>query len=299
MGVAYSGSSSNATDTMQMMSILQNKRSEFEAKIESKRGNPSTIEVQGGRSVMRQSEIRVKTANGATNDKSSTDALCRVLQDFFTAVSGVNVKQASINGAQKVLSSGLAELFGVPEGQGSEKEGFIVIFCNYAFVRVDFLAYVFCNKRATAGWADATSEYGACYVADLAVLDPAELTASEMDFFLAQALCATPEETKAATAKSTADAAAAAAAGPAGAAPAEGDAAAPNDQKEKQRKIQNDITLIGQMKILLVQSSLLSRMLARPDIKFEQVQEVTKAMTQTMDQVKAAYDQLDPVTKKA
>jgi hypothetical protein len=313
MGVAYSGSSSDATDTMQMMSILQNKRSQFEAKIESKRGYASPFEVQGGRSVMRQSEIRVKSG-----DVSVTDALSVALNDFFAAVGGGNVKQASILGAIKMLTSGLSAIFSVGEGTGMEKEDFIVIFCNYAFVRVDFIAYCFCNKGKS--WNEPKSEAGACYVADLAVLDPAHLTASEMDFFLSQALCMTPEITIqkqqafAAIATAVASPAAVGAAGAAAAASgttvkndeqpkvkqqrsdvSKPVTAAPDKQQEKLLKMQKDVELICRMKILLVQSSLLSGMLSRShNITFKEMDEVTKAMTTSMSEIKKLYDDLEP-----
>ena len=255
----------------QLMSIMQNKLDYFLSKIESKRGYTSNFEVQGGRSIMRQAEIRVKSG-----DMSADDALSSALNDFFATLCGGNSKQRAVEGARRMLTSGLDSLFSCSaeevkqqkvagsidwspqstwgNGSGRERSGFIVVFCNNAFVRVDFMCYVYCargtfNKAGSLG--------ASCYVADCSVLDPADISASEMDFLLTQALAQPP-------------------------APGTGIGT----------KMANDIALISKMKVLMIQSALCGRLLRQPDITFAKIEEVTKAMSQSLDECAKLFNQL-------
>jgi hypothetical protein len=165
-----------------MLRVLENKRNEFLARVQLTRGEGgSKIEVQGGRSIMRTSEVRVATAAGPQ------EQMKEALNTFFEcAQGGDTAKQAAIEGAQKLLGAGIDSLFGVSEGSAMEKTGFVVLFLNYAFVRVDYLVYTFCASGVK--WGAEKSNSGACYVADLAVLDTADLSPSEIDYLLAQSL---------------------------------------------------------------------------------------------------------------
>jgi hypothetical protein len=169
-------------DLDMMLKVLENKRDEFLARVQLTRGEgKSNIEVQGGRSIMRTSEVRVATSSGPQEQMKAA------LNSFFEcAQGGDKAKGAAIDGAQKLLGAGLDSLFGVSAGSAMEKNGFVVLFLNYAFVRVDYLVYTFCASGTKWGAEKSTS--GACYVADLAVLDAKDLAPSEIDYLLAQSL---------------------------------------------------------------------------------------------------------------
>ena len=165
-----------------MLRVLENKRNEFLARVQLTRGEGnSKVEVQGGRSIMRTSEVRVATADGPQVQMKEA------LNTFFQCAQGGDVaKEAAIEGAQKLLGAGIDSLFGVSAGSAMEKDGFVVLFLNYAFVRVDYLVYTYCASGVK--WGAESSQSGACYVADLAVLDTADLSPSEIDYLLAQSL---------------------------------------------------------------------------------------------------------------
>lgn len=122
---------------------------------------------------MQMSEIRVADSSGPSTQ------LKNALGEFFEcAQGGQKAKKAAVDGAQKLLSAGLDNLFGISQGQGMEKSGFVVFFMNHAFVRVDYFVYTYCAKGEK--WGAEASESGACYVADLAVVPSDKLEPSEM-----------------------------------------------------------------------------------------------------------------------
>ncbi len=167
-------------ELQQLMKVLDSKREQFMAEVTSNRGKAiSDKEVNGGRSVVRQSEIRV----------SSSDAPSKQIKDaigsFFDAAQGGNKgRSAVVNGATQLVSAGIDAIFGVSAGQGMEKRGFTVLFINFAFVRVDYYVYSYCVTGTK--WASTSSVAGSCQVTDLAVLDPATLNPMEIDYLIAQ-----------------------------------------------------------------------------------------------------------------
>lgn len=188
MGSAASKAADDtATDVNQMMNVLESKRNEFLARVKLARGEGAETakEVQGGRTITRVSDIRVATTSGPSNQ------LKEALKTFFEAVQGGDEpKAAAVEGAQQLLSVGLDSIFGAREGQGKEKTGFVVLFVNFAFVRVDFLVYAYTAKGTK--WGAEANKSGACYVADLAVLSLNDLLSSEIDYLLAQSLTVAP-----------------------------------------------------------------------------------------------------------
>lgn len=189
---AAEGEKDEAKDEVnQMLQVLENKRDEFLATVQLTRGEGtgSSIEVQGGRTITRVSDIRVATNTGIDTQ------LKEALNTFFKVVQGGdNAKKAAVEGAQQLLSTGLDAIFGARAGQGKQKTGFVVLFVNFAFVRVDYLVYAYTAKGKK--WGGEASESGACYVADLAVLPLAALTSSEVDYLLAQSLTLPTDESK-------------------------------------------------------------------------------------------------------
>lgn len=166
-----------------MLVALENKKDEFIARVQLTRGegNNKTREIQGGRTATRISAIRVSTNTSVATEL--TDAIA----DFFKIAQGGDAaKTAAVEGAQALLSTGLNALFGVVQGQGMEKTGFVVLYLNFAFVRIDYYVYSYCASGAR--WGAESSKSGACYVADLAVLKSEDLFPSEVDYLIAQSL---------------------------------------------------------------------------------------------------------------
>ena len=167
-------------ELQQLMKVLNSKVEQFMAEVISNRGKAiSDQEVNGGRSVVRQSEVRV----------SSSDAPSKQIKDaigsFFDAAQGGNKgRSAVVNGAAQLVSAGIDAIFGVSAGQGMEKRGFTVLFINFAFVRVDYYVYSYCVSGTK--WVSKSSVAGSCHVTDLAVLDPATLNPNEIDYLIAQ-----------------------------------------------------------------------------------------------------------------
>ena len=60
---------------------------------------------------------------------------------------------------------------------------------NNAFCRIDYYFYTF-NVSASK-WGSTVNESGACYIADVSVLDTAKMRPNEIDFLLSQALSVT------------------------------------------------------------------------------------------------------------
>lgn len=165
-----------------IMQDLQNKLNTFELRVKASRGpSESETEVDGGRSIMRVSEIRIATEAGvAPQIQNAIGSFIKLAQG------GEKAKQAAVEGAESLICSGIDALFGVANGASMEKQGFVVMFLNYAFVRVDYYIYTY-NVSAKKFGAQA-SEAGCCYLADLAVLKIEELKSSEIDFLISQSL---------------------------------------------------------------------------------------------------------------
>jgi hypothetical protein len=165
-----------------LMEDLRNKLETYEKQVQQTRGPASSkTEVDGGRSVMRVSELRVAT------DKGVQDQMEEAINSFMSLAQGGNAPtKAAVEGATSMLQASLDALYGVSAGQSMEKQGFVVLFLNYAFVRVDYFVYSYCVSGTKWGAQDSVS--GCCYLCDLAVLNLADLTSSEIDFLVTQSL---------------------------------------------------------------------------------------------------------------
>ena len=340
----------------EMMACLENKRDEFLLRVEKMRGASgyaSTTEVAGGRTVMRSSQISVKTSAGVDPNIKAA------LGSFFKAASGAgDPKAAAIEGAQTAVNAGLDALFGCSQGSSMEKQGFIVLFLNYAFVRVDYLVHTYCATGKS--WGASKSKSGSCMVTDLSVLKMESLEPCEMDFLLAQALTV-PKITASLDAqlaevnkpvylssladreylkimaqqpnselciddtwsdkqkdewrvrdrirRSRAQEAAQNIVGQHAAAISASRDKLLADPANQQTKGASDMALISNMKLLLAQSVVLSRMLKDPNLDFRKIRAVAVELTETQAVLQGEYNKMkdfcpppaypiDPITGK-
>lgn len=165
-----------------MLNTLDHKLKTFEAIVVSSRGaSQSDTEIDGGRSVMRVSEMRVATSAGIS------DQIKNCIGSFIKlAQGGEDAKEAAVDGAEALLTTGIDALFGVSSGASMEKQGFMVMFLNYAFVRVDY--YMFSYNISAMVYGHERNSSGMCYLTDLAVLKLDELKSSEVDFLISQSI---------------------------------------------------------------------------------------------------------------
>ncbi len=230
-----------------LLAILEAKTNEFIARTKLARaGEEGLTEVSGGRTVSRMSEMRVNTGTGL--DSQIEDAI----GDFFQAAQGGDTaKKAAVSGAKNLIIAGLNAIFGSSQGQGAEKTGFVVLFLNFAFVRVDYYAYSY-NASGTA-WGQASTLAGACYVCDLAVLDPTtDLKNSEIDYLISQSLDI------------------------------------PIDADDSGTEFEQIMAL----KILLTESAILSRLLNKPDLSFDDLGDATEGLATVNAKIKDVFKAL-------
>jgi hypothetical protein len=240
-----------ATQIQDLISILEAKVNEFVARTRLERaGEDNLTEVSGGRTVSRMSQIRVSDGTGV--DVQITNAI----GDFFEAAQGGDGgKKAAVEGAKNLIIGGLNAIFGSQKGQGVEKTGFVVLFLNFAFVRVDYFAYSY--NASGSSWGETSTTAGACYVCDLAVLDPStDLKNSEIDYLISQSLNVVP----------TADG-------------------------------ESVFEQIMELKILLTESAILSRLLDKPDLSFDDLGDATDALAKANDKIKDVFKGLPPFQK--
>lgn len=237
-----------AKKVQNLINILENKRREFIERVKITRGDGDEVtkEIQGGRTACRISEIRVADTAGVDPQISNA------IGDFLTAAQGGDqAKNAAVKGATSLLGAGLNALFGESSGAGLEKTGFVVLFINFAFVRVDY--YVYSYNASGTKWGATANESGTCYVADLAILEPnKDVMPYEMDYLLGQAL-SLPDD-------------------------AESDDA--------------EYDAILKMKVQLVQSAILSRLLAKDDLTLSQLKDVTAELIESQKQIQEAFGSL-------
>jgi len=248
------------TEIQNLIAILEAKVNEFVARTKLERaGAESLTEVSGGRTVSRMSQIRVSDGTGV--DSQITNAI----GDFFEAAQGGDAgKQAAVDGAKNLVLAGIDAIFGASKGQGIEKKGFVVLFLNYAFVRVDYLVYSY--NASGKSWGEQSTTAGACYVCDLAVLDTAtDLKNSEIDYLISQSLSIVPQK----------------------------------DGKDKDgRGNSNSVfEMIMELKIMLTESAILSRMLNKPDLTFDALGEATDNLTKVNLKIKNVFEALPPLQK--
>lgn len=181
-------------DVDSILATLENKLEAFELEIEASRGlnNENDKEVVGGRTVMRVSDIRVSTSTDISENIQGA------IGDFFQAATNSidgddqTAKKSAVAGAEKLVTGAVRAIFGVGKGEGRTKKSFVVLFLNNAFVRVDYFVYTY--NASGEQWGFVANESGACYLADLAVLDITQLKPQEIDFLLSQALRVGPSE---------------------------------------------------------------------------------------------------------
>lgn len=242
-------------EVTQMLQILENKRDEFLAIAQLTRGEGTgtSIEVQGGRTITRVSDIRVATSSSIDKELKSA------LNTFFQVVQGGDkAKKAAVEGAQQLLSTGLDAIFGARAGQGKQKTGFVVLFVNFAFVRVDYFVYAY--TASGKKWGVEASKAGACYVADLAVLPLSALSSSEMDYLLAQSLSTLPTES-----------------GPY------------DDESDTAIEFQ----AIQKLKIQLVHSKVLSCLIEKDGLTLEELGQYAQSLVDTQSKIREAFHSLE------
>lgn len=231
------------------MNILENKRQQFIARVKLTRGDGEDTkkEIQGGRTACRISEIRV------ADDSGVDPAIKNAIGDFIQAAQGGDTaKNAAVDGATALLSSGLDGLFGASSGGGMEKEGFVVIFLNFAFVRIDYLVYSY--NVSGSKWGSVANESGSCYVADIAILDPSNNTdvrGYEIDYLLAQSLSVSKDSDRFA-----------------------------------------EFNAISQMKCQLAQSAILSRLLQNEELTLTDMKDITSELADVNQAIASAFGSL-------
>ena len=165
---AQDGTIASADKVINMLELLNSKAKEFEARLKLSRGSgneTSNIEISGGRTASRLVEVRASTSS--TPDEEITKGIASF---FELAQGGDKGKKAAVEGAKSLLTAGINALFGISGGTGMEKQGFVVLYMNFAFVRVDYLVYTYLAEGTS--WGATNSVGGACYVCDLSILDP-------------------------------------------------------------------------------------------------------------------------------
>jgi len=245
-----------AEKVQSLINILENKRKEFVERVKLTRGqgDGSNKEIQGGRTASRISEIRVADSSGA--DPQIENAI----GDFLSAAQGGDqAKNAAVKGATALLSAGLDALFGASSGAGLEKIGFVVLFINFAFVRVDY--YVYSYNASGSKWGANANESGSCYVADLAILNPNEdVKAWEIDYLIGQAL-SVPQEKD-----------------------ADGNPLPTDTDIEYQA--------ILKLKVQFVQSAILSRLIEKEDLTLRELKDITSELVETQAAIQDAFGSL-------
>ena len=175
-----------------MLDRLEMKRDEFLARVKLARSDKSNdAEVTGGRTISRYSDIRVATNAGIDSQ------IMTAISDFFSAAQGGDKgKKAAISGAKNLVMAGINAVFGAGTGQGREKEGFVVLYMNFAFVRIDYMVYAYTSSGKS--WGAEASKAGACYVCDLAVVDinAFKIHLKLIDYLLTQAFNRSGDEFK-------------------------------------------------------------------------------------------------------
>jgi hypothetical protein len=180
----------NQDELEALIATLENKLESFLLEVQLKRGLLTSTnkdkEVTGGRTVSRVSNITVATSSGIDSDIS--EAIDNFFQAAENSIDGDDnkAKKSAVEGAKGLLTSGLNAIFGASSGQGKTKKSFVVLFLNNAFVRVDYYVYAFTVTGKK--WGAEASKSGACYLADIAVLDTYSLQPQEIDYLLSQAL---------------------------------------------------------------------------------------------------------------
>lgn len=212
--------------------------------IESKRGAGAAVnntEIAGGRTVMRVSEVHVVTEVGV--DENIMLAIDNFFNAAQSAISGKKqqAKHSAVSGAKRLVSGALESLLGVSNGQCQERTSFVVLFMNNAFVRVDYCAYSYSTSAKKYG--QEVNKSGACYVADLSVLDAEKLFPAEIDFLLSQALDAQTD----------------------------------------------DLDHIEVMKMKLIESAVLSRMITKPGVTFSDLTRVSKGLATVHGDIEKTY----------
>jgi hypothetical protein len=266
MGQAASaaGEAKNADkDLATLVHVLENNRDEFLLRVKSTRGEgiDKTREIQGGRSVMRLSDIRVCTSEG----HKGHNGIGPCVADFFKAAQGGDCgKKCAVYGAKHLIACHLDSLFGCSEGSGKEKSGFVVLFLNFSFVRVDYHVYTYALSGSS--WGEHVNKSGSCYVADIAILDPSrDVRPGEIDYLLGQALYLPP---------------------------------CYDDDTRVLRE--REYYAIMKMKINLVTSIVLSRLLSKENITMDEIQCATVKLIETQELINEEFGKLgdvDPVFK--
>jgi hypothetical protein len=248
-----------STDLTTLMHVLENKKDEFLLRVKSTRGAgiDTTREIQGGRSVMRFSDIRVCTSENYGVGQNRIDGC---IGDFFKHAQGGDCgKKCAVLGCKHLIKSHLDSIFSCHSGCGMEKSGFVILFLNFAFVRVDYHVYTYALSGST--WGKEVNRSGSCYVADIAVLDPChDVRPGEIDYLLGQALCLPP--------------------------------CGDDDDDEHKNLRQREYYAIMKMKIQLVTSMVLSRLLSKECITMDEIQCATEKLIETQELINKEFGYL-------
>jgi hypothetical protein len=175
-------------DKLDMMEEnMKNKLADFDKAIRLLRGdNVSATEIGGGRSVQRCTTMRIVHETGAS------DGIKSAVADFFDAAQGgKKVKKSALKGAQELIGSAIDGLLGTGSGSSDEVSNFVVLFMNYSFVRVDYMAYYY-NVEGK-GILKSGQQGGFCSIMDVSIIPHDQIKSEEVTYLLSQALHMEPE----------------------------------------------------------------------------------------------------------
>jgi len=123
----------------------------------------------------------------------TSDCIKAAISDFFGVVQGgAKGKESALAGAQKLITSAIDGLLGTGSGSSNEISNFVVLFLNYSFVRVDYMAYYY-NVEGS-GILKSGQEGGFCCIMDVSIIPHDQIKSEEVTFLLSQALHMDPNE---------------------------------------------------------------------------------------------------------
>ena len=176
-------------DQLNMMEEnMKNKLMDFKKAIQLQRGdNVSATEIGGGRTVQRSTTMRVVHKTG------TSEGIKSAVGDFFDAAQGgKKAKASALKGAQKLIGSSIDGLLGTGSGSSNECSEFVVVFMNYSFVRIDYMAYYY-NVEGK-GILKSGQQGGFCSIMDVSIIPHEQIRNEEITYLLSQALHMEPGE---------------------------------------------------------------------------------------------------------
>lgn len=123
----------------------------------------------------------------------TSEGIKSAVGDFFDAAQGgKKAKASALKGAQKLIGSSIDGLLGTGSGSSNECSEFVVVFMNYSFVRIDYMAYYY-NVEGK-GILKSGQQGGFCSIMDVSIIPHEQIRNEEITYLLSQALHMEPGE---------------------------------------------------------------------------------------------------------